>query len=267
MTQIREEIRSAVDYRAIIRKEFDKRRQNNPKYSLRAFARDFKVSPSFLSEVLSEKARFSKEQGLHWATMNRLTASEIVFFGELVDLCDGRTDAIRNAAKMRLNRLRVDSDVEKLRIDSFRLISDWHHFAIIEALKLPDAEHTPDWLAAHFGVSKGIVTDSLRRLERLKFLERAADGRYTILKPRSITGGVPSEFIRHFHASILEKATAAIFSQPVDARDLSATIIAFDSALMPKYRELIDEFRKKVIDLANSSPTKDVVYSLSLIHI
>ena len=95
MTQIREKIRSTHDYRAIVRGELDRRRKDNAKYSLRALARDFNISPSFLSEVLGGKARFSKDQGIQWAKANRFSSDEVEFFGELVDSCDGRTDAIR----------------------------------------------------------------------------------------------------------------------------------------------------------------------------
>ncbi len=264
MLQIREEIRAANDYRQLVAMEFDRRKGKNLKYSLRAYARDLKISPSFLSEVLSGKSAFSKEQGQSWAQTMGFNDEEQDFVVTLVEVSEGRSETIRSAARVWLNRLRMDSDVEKLKIDAFVLIADWYHFAIVEVLRLSEAVHNIHWIAERLGILEPAVLASLRRLERLGFLKSREDGGYEILRPRTSVGGVPSEFIKNFHATVLEKATTALFYQPVECRDFSSTTIAFDSTLLPQYREIVADFRRKVVDLANSSDHKDTVYNLSV---
>jgi uncharacterized protein (TIGR02147 family) len=261
---IRSELYHARDYRDLIQREFERRRERNSRYSLRAFARDFKISPSFASEFFNGKSRFSKKQACLWAELAGFNAEEVTFFGYLVDANDGSTDSHRQEAEKRLSDLRRQSEVETLRIDSFRLIAEWHHLAILEALSLPDAQHSPAWLANRLTISEATALESLHRLERLNFIVQDSDGRYQMLKPRTMTGGVPSEYIKQFHTGVLEKAGTAIYQQPMEIRDYSTTIFGFDSTLMPKYRELLTEFRQKVVDLARESNCKDAVYSLSL---
>src|SRR2546430_13739191 len=49
-----------TDYRRVLRKELESRCRTSPRYSLRAFARDLKISPSRLSEILSGKQGLSR---------------------------------------------------------------------------------------------------------------------------------------------------------------------------------------------------------------
>ena len=49
-----------LDCRSILEWELQRRRSHNSRYSLRAFARDLRLSPSYLSEVLAGKHHLSK---------------------------------------------------------------------------------------------------------------------------------------------------------------------------------------------------------------
>jgi len=55
---------SSIDYREILRFQFHLRRLRNPRYSLRAFARDCKISPSRISEVFNQHNHLSIGSGL-----------------------------------------------------------------------------------------------------------------------------------------------------------------------------------------------------------
>jgi plasmid maintenance system antidote protein VapI len=48
------------DLRGLIEEEFMRRREKNPKYSLRGYARHLEVDPSLLSKVLRNKRNISK---------------------------------------------------------------------------------------------------------------------------------------------------------------------------------------------------------------
>jgi len=54
---------NSIDYREMLRLEFNLRRIRNPKYSLRAFARDCKISASRFSEVFNEHNHLSISSG------------------------------------------------------------------------------------------------------------------------------------------------------------------------------------------------------------
>lgn len=51
-----------IEYREILSREFQKRRERNANYSLRSFARDLDLAPSRLSEILNYKQGLSQEK-------------------------------------------------------------------------------------------------------------------------------------------------------------------------------------------------------------
>ena len=57
------------DYRNYLKAELVKRSQGNPKYSLRAYAQQLKMSPGQLSRVLQNKKRMSHEKALEVSSL------------------------------------------------------------------------------------------------------------------------------------------------------------------------------------------------------
>lgn len=47
------------DYRSFLKQELDRRKEKNPFYSLRAFARDLEMSPQMVSQLLRGKRHLS----------------------------------------------------------------------------------------------------------------------------------------------------------------------------------------------------------------
>ena len=58
---------SDFDYRKIIRRLWDERRDKNPAYSLRALARDLKISSGVLSQLLNNKRKLKLKTAQHLA--------------------------------------------------------------------------------------------------------------------------------------------------------------------------------------------------------
>jgi|GEM_PF-3798868 len=74
------------DFRSILLKRLELRRQTNPTYSIRAFARQLKVSHTFLSSVLSRKKRLSIELAEQFCERMRFDETEECRFLTLVIL-------------------------------------------------------------------------------------------------------------------------------------------------------------------------------------
>ena len=69
-----------TDYREFLRRELTRRVQRNPAYSLRAFARDIRVSPSTLSEALRGRFDFSAPQAADFACRFKPAAGDPLSF-------------------------------------------------------------------------------------------------------------------------------------------------------------------------------------------
>lgn len=253
-----------TDYRNLLREELAVRCQINPKYSLRAFARDIDLAPSRLSEVLSGKQGLSRQVAEKIGQRLGYNDSERCFFADLVTSIHARKESDRKAAIALVERKVGDQELLRLKNDTFHLISDWYHLAILELATTKDFETNVRWIAKKLNISESEVELALERLERFGFLGWDGDA-LVPLEPKTTTpGGTPSESIRKFHQQILAKAMDSVVMQGIEERDLSAVIVAVDRARLPEAKERLKQFRREFCTDMNKAPDKNSVYCLSI---
>lgn len=249
-------------YRSFLEQELAERCRRNPRYSLRAFARDLKISPSRLSEVLHKEQGISRSMAHLIAERLCLSVPERKVFCDLVDSTHARSPKQRGEAIDRLQRLRSDRDVRQLEGDVFAMIADWYHLAMLELFNLKRYKDDPTWMARVLGISPAEASVAVERLIRLDFLKRQGD-RLCLVTNRSRTGqAAHRDAMRKFHEQILAKAADAIILQHSDERDVVASIVAIDRARLPEAKEMLREFRRRFCrDLKTTEG--DDVYCLS----
>ena len=84
--QLLDRFNNQTSCRVILQQTLFSKQQKNRRYSLRAFARDLKISPSFLSEVLNGKYGISKQLAGQIADRLGFNNEEIQHFCSLADL-------------------------------------------------------------------------------------------------------------------------------------------------------------------------------------
>lgn len=252
------------DYRDVLREELVRRSQADPRYSLNAFAKFLGLSPSRLSEIFNGKQGLSRTAAQKISGKLELGSREAELFCDIVEKEHARSEEARQLAKLRLQEKALDYQYAALREDTFHIISDWYHFAILQLTELASFKEEPKWIATKLGINSTAATVALERLLRNGLLIREK-GR---LKPSSefISAGddLPSEAIKKFHRQILEKASASIGLQTIDERFLSANIIAIDPKDLPKANEMMRRFRRRFANEISTGVKKRFVYCLSM---
>jgi uncharacterized protein (TIGR02147 family) len=251
------------DYRGTLRESFASRARHNPRYSLRAFARDLGIAPSRLSDVLSGKRGLSRRNAEKVSAKLGLSQAERARFHDEVDSLHARSGVLRTVAKIKLERRDRDESYRTIQEDSFRAISDWYHLAILEAFELRGFRADPAWLGRVFGISEVEARLALERLERLGFLAKRLGKLRVTGRSHSVPGGAPSEAIRRFHTQVLERALAALVLQPVEERDFGAHVIAVSKERVPEIRARLRDLRRELARELDSDKRKDSVYCLS----
>lgn len=246
------------DFKAILSRKRDSR------YSLRAFARELKLSPSRLSEILSGKQGLSRNAARSIATQLGYGTKEIDLFCDLVDSQHARAKVNRELAKIRLDKRKSDPEHLLLREDTFKLIADWHHFAILQLTELKGFKSDPQWIANALGVTLLDVTDALRRLERLGMIESHRGRIRATQSTTRTTDDVPSEAIRKAHRQILERASLALSTQPVEQREISANIIPMNQKQLEEAKRWLRSFRRRFAQRLAAADEKDRVYCLGI---
>src|SRR5262249_10820626 len=75
-------------------------------------------------------------------------------------------------------RTAATGEVRRLTRDAAMVLSDWHHFAILELVRLKSFRADSRWIARVLDLSVDDVNTALQRLLRLELLEMATKGRW-----------------------------------------------------------------------------------------
>lgn len=256
------------NYRKILKAKLEERCQANPRYSLRAFARDLELSPSRLCLILKNKQGLSEEFAKRIAKSLNFTATESAHFINLVLASDARKKDTRiKALKDLTKKINQNPEQRLLQVEAFKIISDWYHFAILELTKVKGFKGDSGWIAKRLNISSHQVEGAVERLLNLKLLQYKK-GKLVATDTRITTDHTDhAEANRRFHQQILEKALNATTFQPIEERDYTGVTVAIRVADLPEYRRRITEFRRELNRFAETSienKSADEVYNLSI---
>ena len=235
--------------RQLLKDELARRSERNPHYSLRAFARSLGMSHTVLSLVLSGKRPLSKKAAVLVATALALTPDEA---HALFRLRTGKTTPFV-------------PEPTSMDLDTFAVIAQWYHFAILSLLELPDARLEAEWIGRQLIISSQDAALAIDRLIRLGILAQPDDGRWKQTKksfrldPRSSTAAT-----RRFQLQLLNKAIESLQNDPLEKRDHTSTTFAMDPALLPYAKARIQKFRRELTSELEQLGTPSRVYNLTL---
>lgn len=219
------------------------RQSQNSSYSLRAFARDLKVSPATLSQVLSGKRRFSTKNA-------RLVAEALEFSPQQYE-------------KLFSSKISSQDNYFALSDDEFHLISDWYCLGILSLARIKSNKANAGWISERLGITRVEAESGLQRLKRLQLIE-VREGRLWRTSKALIAGrDIPSAAIRKYHRSNLQLAIEALERVPMELRDFSAVTFPMESKNLAKAKDLIQRFRVELAELLESEDAKEV-YTFAL---
>lgn len=246
--------------RNFIQEEFSRRVRINHRYSLRAFARSLGLGSGELSEILRNQrpislkvaAKISKAMGFNSVEANK--------FFSLVD-GEKRNSFIEDALPP-IGQVSVEVQ-KKLDEDTFHLVSEWQHFAILNLLDCEDFQWNSSYVAKRLSISQTQAQLAMNLLVRLNLVYKKGE-KYKgvqdfILSPT----GVSSTAIRKYHCQMLEKAIDAIEFQKIDERDFSGVGFAVDPARLTQIKKDISVFQDQLV-AKYSKGKKQEVYFLEI---
>lgn len=227
--------------RSRIKRRFALLKNESPNYSLRMHAKSLGVSPGAYSEFLAGRRRFSDRK--------------------VIDIA---------------NRLPLDSNEEKLLSlilrpnrhvlpdETFAMIKEWHHFAILSYLELNDAGSTIAEISKALAISSSLAKDSVDRMLKLNLILRDSEGTFSATGLSYFTtDDIPSPIIREAHRDGLKLGIRAIDEVPTTQRDITALTFSGSSKQMAKAKKEIRRCLDRVSQIMGH-PDKDQVYRLSI---
>lgn len=254
-----------TDFRDWMKATLKERTDSNPSYSLRAFARDLKLSPASVSLILNGRKGLSKPAAERVARNMGLSTREQEYFKALVLVKHARTEAGRQMARARIEHISLAKEKHLLELDQFQVIANWYHYGILQLTHLKGFRSDVAWIARQLDIPEADAREAIARLKRLRLLEQDEEGCLTatrdILFARE---GVPSEAVRKFHRQLIEKSLKAIHEQPIDRRTLISTQIPIRREQYAKIAAKLRALNEEIVQSHSTSAGEaDAVYALT----
>lgn len=235
--------------------ELVRRCQGNPSYSLRAFARSLGYDFSALSKILRGDRPAGKKVIQSLGSKLGLGPEELQLYIQPLSR--------RSSSGV----LQSVSQYELIAVDSFRVISEWYHFAILELMRVKGFDPSVSWISRSLGITQVEARSALERLQRVGFIKKNTDGQWMDITSGKTTtvGSVPSVAARkNLQKQILEKALAALQEIPIEERDQSTVTFAMDESLLKEASDDLREFRRNLTSKLSRRKKPTRVYHLSI---
>lgn len=222
---------------------FDSKNKKNPKYSVRAFARDCGINSGRMSEYLSGK--------------RLLTESMIKKIGASLNFSDNEMNFFLSLYK---------KDKKSFQIDQQLLKQIYHpvYFHILSLFETENFVDTPDFIAERLGISEQQAQQCLDTLEKNRLLQRNELGKrvpcYDVVRTTTQT---PSEALRASHKLSLTKIVENLDNVDMSLRDMNSFTVSIDPIVLPMARKKIATFLEKLAANLESGRKKEV-YELNV---
>ncbi len=257
----------AIDYpstRSWLEAEFNRRRAQNERYSLRMFARKLDVPSGRLSELMSGRRVMTTRLANQIATRLLLPPKEREKFISLASKGNpGEVGA--------LNKSDVSGeDYKQISADSFQALADWHHFAILSLMNLDEfnllanGSNGMNWIAGRLGISPVQVRSALERLERLNLISKSRGKWKRDVGSITTTHDLESVALRLSHRQSLDQAKEALDDVDVAMRDITSMTMAIDLKRLPQAKKMIQKFRRELSVYLESGGAKQEVYNINI---
>lgn len=247
------------DFRQFLQSELIRRVQQNPRYSVRAFARNLQIDKSTLSKFLNGKRVLGKNVILRLGNRLSLQPEQLNHYVKVAQ--SNKSQALS------LKKLPAQQAYQQVALDSFHVISDWYHYGILELMRVEHFQPKYQWISNALGISIADVEAAVQRLERVGMLEITPTGKWVDLtEGTSTTIGLKftDTALKKMQKQILSMAADALETVPYDERDQSTMTLAVDKSKIGQAKEKITLFRRDLARFLSRGDKRDEVYHFTI---
>jgi uncharacterized protein (TIGR02147 family) len=258
------------DYRLILIEQLNSRKNKNPAYSARAFARDIGLSPQMLNRVLRGQSGISAHVASEIAEKLNFDAHDRELFIALAESRHARSADRRATATSTILALRSKERQNPFIYDHSKKNS-LGHWAASVLVDLTNFKSDLDWIAKQLGVSKELANEFVESMIKQGFFERDIES--NVLRSSRYRRDQVHQFYypdagtRKEYGLSRNVIYETLFSDKdgnVIADDAETMLIAIDREQAQEIRAKIQaEFKKILNEYSLRAPKRDQIFALS----
>lgn len=247
-----------MTFREYLQAELVKRCKENPRYSLRAFARSLHTDSSRLSKILKGDRPTNE--------------AYIEKTGALLELPLEKIESFKANQTKKISidkqQLKKQKDALQLTLETFEVISDWQHFAILDLIQVKNFTPTAKWISQSLEISIYETNACLQRLQKVGLLNINENGEFEDISNGINSFGLAKNKTTQAHKNhqrqLLEKSIEALRDIDVHYRDHSSRMIPTSYKKILEAKDMIKEFRAQLAAFLSDVDEKDTVYQLAV---
>ncbi len=238
--------------RELLKEELAARKERNESYSMRSFASFLGMSPASLSQFMSYKRGISGAKATLILQKLGVSPKESMYYLSKI-----------NGGETVIPKVTESESRQILREDTFKLISEWYHFALLSFSELRIKTKDSRIIGKALGVKSELINSAYSRLLRLGIIQEFPKSFKQLIPPFSTTEDIPSEVIQKYHKEALKLAADRIERVEPELREFSSLTLAINTKKLARAKELIRQFCDDMEDVLETGP-KDEVYQFNI---
>jgi uncharacterized protein (TIGR02147 family) len=257
-----------LDYRLFLRDWYDQQKATERHFSFRAFSkRAGFTSPNIFKLVMDGERGLTEESLVKFCKGLKFNKGEQEFFRSLVYFNQAKSHDKKNLYYQKLLSSRKFSELKPIAKGQYKFYATWYHPVIREMITAKDFDGSPQWLAKRIRPSLSVkqVQKSIELLESLGFIQKTKHGTWQQASPLLTTGHESAEVtLLNYHQSLLALAHHLLPQVDQEDRDVSALTLGVASKKVPALKNMIQDFRKKVLEFVSDDHHAEEVVQLSM---
>lgn len=225
------------------------RRVKNPRYSMRAFARDVGIAPGRMSEILSGKKLPGK------ILIEKISSA--------LNLDQAQKEQLIYITGRHKNQRKDGREIHPMTDDTFTLLPEWQHFAILNLMDTSTFQPKATWIAQRLNLTTESVEDSLQKLLKAGLVEKHENFYRQTHQHLVSTNEIPSAALKKYHRQMMEKSLWSLENDPVSVREITSLIVTANPQNLYKLKLLAKEFRRQACEILEEGD-KTEVYNICM---
>lgn len=229
-------------YQEILANQLAYRKKQNPRYSLRSFAKNLGMSPGQLSSLINGKKALTLKQA-----------------AKLIEKLDLDEDSSTEIIKCLVPDLKNDSFQNRpLAEDEMAVVSEWYYFAILSLGKIKNNRATGEWIGRKLAIHPKVAADALQTLVRMGLIQVEGSSFCQTGLALVTKTDIPSAVIRGYHRQNLKKAEEKMESVPVPERSFNSITFAANPDKLEEAKRMIERFLGRLSRTLEDDHTTEV---------
>ncbi|MDB5106001.1 MAG: hypothetical protein JWP91_3690 [Fibrobacteres bacterium] len=237
------------DYRLYLANYHSWRKQGDPRFSLRRFAKEIGFSShTHLRYVLAGQRNLTKRTLIKLTLALGLSGPRAEFFENLVFFNQAGTLQEKDHFYQKLLAADKTRGMKKMEYSQFEVLKTWYHTAIRELLNLGTFKPNPEWIARTLlpPIAPKEARDSLKLLLESGLIRRTANGYRAVNDAITTDDETTALFVRNYHLEMLELAKRSLDTVAPEQRDISSVCMTIREADFGKLKKQIQLMRKEL---------------------